>query len=158
MDLSGTHHIALVTPDLARLRAFYVETLGLPLAGGFAGHDIVFIGIGETAIELIQGSGARPRTAETGWAHLALEVPDVVAAHDALTAQGIAFHVAPMDFPPEAPAVRIAFFRDPDGNEIELVQRRGERRYPPLREPAGSAAVPADCAPACHDPGPLRVS
>lgn len=143
MHIAGTHHIALVTNDLPRLREFYTGTLGLPIVGEFAGHDIIFIGTGETAIELIQRKDAAPRQDEAGWAHLALEVPDVDAAHASLTAQGIAFHVMPVDFPPEAPAVRIAFFRDPDGNEIELAQPLA-RRYPPLPEREEVAAAPAD--------------
>lgn len=130
MDIRGTHHIALLTPDLPRLQAFYTETLGLPLVGEFSGHDIVFVGTGETAIELIQQEGVATTQDVTGWAHLALEVADVDATHAALADQGIVFHVAPMDFPVEAPALRIAFFRDPDGNEIELVQRLGSERYP----------------------------
>lgn len=131
MHIAGTHHVALVTRDLSRLRDFYTETLGLPLVGEFAGHDIVFLGLGETAIELIQQDDAEGRQGETGWGHLALQASDVDEAHAALTARGIAFHVAPMDFPPEAPAIRIAFFRDPDGNEIELAQPLGER-YPSI--------------------------
>ena len=143
MHISGTHHIALVTRDLPRLQAFYVETLGLPLVGEFAGRDIVFVGIGETAIELIQRPDATPAAGGLGWAHLAPEVPDVDAAVSGLTAQGIHFHVAPMDFPPDSPDVRIAFCRDPDGNEIELVQRFGER-YPPLRDRDGAVSALAD--------------
>jgi glyoxylase I family protein len=130
VDIRGTHHIALLTPDLPRLQAFYTGTLGLPLVGAFHGHDIVFVGTGETAIELIQQEGAATAQDVSGWAHFALEVADVDATHAALLDQGIVFHVAPMDFPPEAPTLRIAFFRDPDGNEIELAQRLGAERYP----------------------------
>jgi catechol 2,3-dioxygenase-like lactoylglutathione lyase family enzyme len=35
MHVTGTHHIALFTSNLDRLRAFYVETLGLPQIGAF---------------------------------------------------------------------------------------------------------------------------
>ena len=33
------HHIAILTPDLERLRRFYVDDLGLPEIGGFRDHD-----------------------------------------------------------------------------------------------------------------------
>ena len=44
MRILGTHHVALTTTRFERLRAFYVESLGLPVVGGFrlgglrAGH------------------------------------------------------------------------------------------------------------------------
>ena len=50
----GTHHVAIHTPDLARLRAFYVETLGLPVVGGFPEHGILFVAAGGTIVELIE--------------------------------------------------------------------------------------------------------
>ena len=44
-------------------------------------------------------------------------------------ARGVAVHSPPESFPPEAPTMRIAFLRDPDGNLLELVQPLGAR-YP----------------------------
>ena len=136
MRILSTHHVALITRDFARLRSFYVETLGLAVVGAFAGYLIVFLAAGSTTIELIEeewpGSVADgvDGADRAGWNHLALEVEDVDAAYAELAARGIPFTVAPEDFPPEAPALRIAFLRDPDGNLVELVQPLG-RRYPP---------------------------
>jgi len=56
-------------------------------------------------------------------------VSDADAAYAELSARGVPFHVPPKDFPEEAPSVRIAFFKDPDGNELELVQPL-DARYP----------------------------
>lgn len=127
MRITSTHHVALVTPDFARLRAFYIETLGLPQVGAFPGRNIIFIEAGSTAIELIERQSGTPN--EGSWAHLAFEVADIDATHAELAARGIPFHVAPKDFPDDAPSVRIAFFKDPDGNILELVQPLG-KRYP----------------------------
>jgi catechol 2,3-dioxygenase-like lactoylglutathione lyase family enzyme len=135
MRILSTHHVALTTRDFARLRAFYVETLGLPVMGAFAGHNIVFLAAGNTTIELIEEerpANGSDRADGTGWDHLALEVEDVDAAYAELAARGVPFTVAPEDFPPEAPALRIAFFCDPDGNLVELVQPRGERYPSPI--------------------------
>jgi glyoxylase I family protein len=145
MQILGTHHVGLSTANLARLRAFYVETLGLPIVGAFAGHDIVFVQAGSTVIELI-GEADPPDAVPTqaagfdrrGWQHLAWEVDDVDAAYAELSARGITFSLPPEDFPPEAPVLRIAFFADPDGNLIELVQPRGAR-YPAIL-PTGHTA------------------
>lgn len=129
MRIVGTHHVAISTHDLSRLRAFYVETLGLPVVGGFPGYEIVFIGAGGTAIELMEEAGLSRDGDGSGWVHLAWEVENVDDAYADLMARGVPFDVAPEDFPPEAPTTRIAFFRDPDGNSIELIQPLGQR-YP----------------------------
>ncbi len=128
MKIVGTHHVALVTPNFDRLREFYVKQLGLPTIGAFRGHRIMFIDTGSTTIELIEQNKATAGPAG-GWAHFAFEVNDVDATYNELRSQGIPFHVVPKDFPAEDPVVRIAFFKDPDGNEIELVQPLGSR-YP----------------------------
>ncbi|GAB4116904.1 MAG: VOC family protein [Roseiflexaceae bacterium] len=128
MQLTGTHHVALKTANFAAMRAFYVETLGLPYLGGFPGRNIIFIGAGSTTIELIEAEGPI-EPARLGWHHMALEVADTDAAHAELAAKGVAFHVEPRSFPPDAPAVRLAFFKDPDGNELELYQPIGGK-YP----------------------------
>ena len=133
LQIVGTHHIALATRNFDRLRDFYTCTLGLPILGGFPGERIIFLGAGTVAIELIE-EGATSRQADpTGWSHLALEVTDLDAAHATLTARGVPCHIPPESYPPTAPTVRIAFFRDPDGNEIELIQPLA-RRYPSLSE------------------------
>jgi catechol 2,3-dioxygenase-like lactoylglutathione lyase family enzyme len=132
MRILGTHHLALITGRFELLRRFYVETLGLPVVGGFPEHDIIFVGAGTTAIEIIgedapPGSNPGDRVARHGWHHLAFEVEDVDAAFAELTARGVPIHSPPESFPEAAPTMRIAFLRDPDGNLIELVQPLGSR-------------------------------
>src|SRR5258708_705551 len=127
MRITGTHHISLLTSNFANLREFYVETLGLPIVGGFPGQNIVFIDAGNVLIELEEvAAQSTPRASgdaggQSGWNHLALEVDDVNEAFKYLTSLGIQFQVAPQDFPEEAGSMRIAFFSDPDGNAIELL-------------------------------------
>lgn len=121
MQITGTHHVAICTPNFAVLREFYTNTLGLPLVGGFAGRNIIFIAAGDTTIELIERDEPLA-LARQGWVHFAFQVEDVDAVAAELKGKGIAFRVEPTDFPAENPAVRLAFFADPDGNELELVQ------------------------------------
>jgi catechol 2,3-dioxygenase-like lactoylglutathione lyase family enzyme len=128
MRIVSAHHIALYTSHFAQLRDFYVETLELPIRGGFPEHGILFLGAGDTTIELTEDERSRPGITG-GWNHLALEVEDLSQAYAELTAHGVAFHVPPEDFPPENPSMRIAFFTDPDGNVLELIQPLGSR-YP----------------------------
>ena len=127
MHIRSTHHVAVSTPNLARLSAFYTEALGLPVIGGFPGHQITFIGAGDTAIELVEEDLSNGSIRHGGWDHVAFEVDDVDTAFAELSARGVLFHVPPEGFPPEAPTMRIAFFRDPDGNVIELIQPLADR-------------------------------
>src|SRR5262249_24429331 len=128
LHATHTHHVAVLTTHFDRLRTFYVDTLGCPIVGAFPGRNIVFVAVGSTTIEIVERDASSDRP-PGGWDHLALEVADVDTAYAALTGQGVVFHVPPKDFPEEAPSVRIAFFRDPDGNVLELVQPLGPR-YP----------------------------
>ena len=130
MHRRGVHHVALLTPRFDDLRAFYVEMLGLPVIGGFAGYNILFLDAGGIAIELIEEAEGTPGESR-GWDHLALEVDDVDAVFHDLSMRGAAFASPPEDYPAEAPSMRITFLKDPDGNLVELVQALGER-YPRL--------------------------
>ena len=67
--------------------------------------------------------------ARQGWVHFAFEVKDIDAEFKELTAKGIKFHIEPRLFPDESPAVKLAFFKDPDGNDLELVEPL-KTRYP----------------------------
>jgi len=145
-----THHVAIVTPDVARLRAFYTDTLGLPVVGGFADHAIVFVGAGGTTIELVEDEVPAGGTGRRGWHHLAWEVESVDATYAELSGRGVPFHVPPEDFPPAAPTMRIAFFTDPDGNAVELLQPLARAR------PGGRSARSALPGPANHRAVPLE--
>ena len=130
MNISGTHHVAIVTRDLVPLRHFYVDVLGLSVVGSIQRSDvnILFIGAGDTAIELVENASVdKAQGSGSGWAHIALEVVDLVAAHAELLEQGIVFHIPPRDFPAQQPVMRLAFCKDPDGNDVELVQPLGPR-------------------------------
>lgn len=124
MEIIGLHHVALQTANFEAMRAFYTDVLGLPVVGNFPNRPIIFLGAGDTTIELV-GEKTPGEQRGQGWAHVALRVPSTDAAAAELRERGISFHVEPKDFPPEAPTVRIAFFRDPDGNELELFEVLG---------------------------------
>ena len=66
MRILSSHHVALTTRDLARLRAFYGDTLGLPLVGRFADHRIDFFDAGGVAIEIEEVDPAAPAAGSPG--------------------------------------------------------------------------------------------
>lgn len=124
--ITGIDHFAVVTTDVARAARFYTELLGfretMRLETSHSG-TIIFVALGDAQLELFGGGTPRagqPEGRPVGFTHIALKVDDIDADHERLAAAGIAFDMRPTTV---ESCLRIAFFRDPDGNTIELMQR-----------------------------------
>jgi len=112
-----SHHISIKTGNFCAMKQFYTEVLGFRQVGCFEGRDIVFLDIGGTTIELTGSDEPVEVVAPSGGiVHMAYETDDVDAAYKELVAQGVEFFVEPKTFRD----ARIAFFYDPDGNQLEL--------------------------------------
>ncbi len=119
MKLKATHHIALLTHNFAEMEKFYSETLGFPITKRWDDIPIIFIDIGSTTIELIgKDRGPVAGSPPGAFEHLALHVEDVDAAYAELVSKNITVTIEPKNFKD----IRICFFKDSDGNLIELVQ------------------------------------
>lgn len=123
-------HTMLRVRDLKASIQFYTEVLGMKLlrqkdypAGEFT---LAFVGYGDeadhTVLELTHNWGDHQYDLGTGYGHIAIEVPDVYAAADAIKAQGgkILREAGPMN----AGSTIIAFVADPDGYAIELIGQK----------------------------------
>ncbi len=118
MPIGHSHHISIRSPHYEAAKRFYTETLGFPIVGTFEGRDVVFIDIGGTTIELGKGDPAdKVEATKCGLMHLAFEVKDVDATFAELRAKGVEFYIEPRT---PFGDLRVAFFRDPDGNALEL--------------------------------------
>lgn len=122
------HHIGLVVSDLQRSTAFY-EALGFVTALVMNSDDgsrtITFMELGGLQIELFWYAASvapapRPDDRAPGLRHLALRTGDIESTMADLKAKGVM---------PEDTALRVAsggftlaFFDDPDGIEIEIMQ------------------------------------
>lgn len=109
--------IELAVRDAAAHARFYGEALGLPRNpdGGFFCGDSV-IRFREDA------SAPSDATREgTGFRYITIQVEKVDTAHEAALAGGAAEGMAPLTL---GEIARISFVRDPDGNWIELSQRK----------------------------------
>lgn len=133
-----THHTGLVVTDLDEALSFYRDTLGFDvveeftLSGegigtaidvdGVAG-DFVHLDTGGSRLELIEyepaGGDASPDAInQIGATHLGFEVDDIDAFHGALPDDA-----EPLSDPQEVDiGVEILFFRDPDGNFVEVLE------------------------------------
>ena len=113
--ISKLDFVAVPSQDSERSRAFYVETLGLrpDPKGRFE------FWVGETCCGIWEperlGMGFAPQKN----AHLALHVADVAAARVALEAKGVVFPGETFD----TGVCHMAFFTDPDGNDLMLHHR-----------------------------------
>jgi catechol 2,3-dioxygenase-like lactoylglutathione lyase family enzyme len=111
---------AVPVTDLERSKEFYGETLGLEQTsegGGFPEYKLGDNGfLYLLKLESIGGSFQGPHTAG-----FALRVPDVAEAKAELEAKGVEF--AGMH---DSGVCHMAFFADPDGNQLVL-----HRRYAP---------------------------
>lgn len=108
--------VELSVSDLARHQAFYGEALGLPAL------DPCTFACGASQIRLTAGDAAPdPIQRARGFRYLTLQVFDVRASHAAVLARGGREGRAPMKL---GDVAHISFVRDPDGNWIEISQRK----------------------------------
>jgi len=123
--IKGIDHVAVVATDVEQAAKFYTEVLGFREVGRLeTSHSgtLVFVGLNGTLVELFGGGKAKSPsdTAEVGYRHICLLVDDVDAEYERLKGLGVDFYMEPATVEED---LRIAFFRDPDGSPIELMQR-----------------------------------
>jgi glyoxylase I family protein len=122
-------HIELVTAHPDRAVEFYTDILGFTVrrrdrvqTTPLGPLDLVYLGLGDTTVELMTYPQAQPAAAQSGehlgYRMMALEVDDIDAALALLKSKGIEATWGPI----KRPAYARAEIRDPDGNAIELRQ------------------------------------
>jgi catechol 2,3-dioxygenase-like lactoylglutathione lyase family enzyme len=143
--IRGVHHVAIATPDIDRMIAFYRDALGFEVVSQGewkAGSPVIdqIVGLQDSAsrtamlragniyleaFQYVTPEGRAARTdrtpADHGYTHFCLDVVDIDAEFERLSAAGMTF----LNPPPAAGtvgggAIRALYGRDPDGNIIEL--------------------------------------
>jgi catechol 2,3-dioxygenase-like lactoylglutathione lyase family enzyme len=133
--MASLDHIGLSVTDLDAAAVFYESAFGFTsefpfeLPGGIRG--LMMRAPQGHRIELFQAPDAGPGiTAETplealgtrGFGHFALAATDIGPVYESALAAGARAVVSPSPSP--EPGVRFAFLADPEGNLVELVERR----------------------------------
>ena len=123
-------HTMVRVKDLDKSLDFYTRLLGMKMlrrkdypSGKFT---LAFVGYGtedaSTVIELTHNwDQDGPYDLGTGFGHIAIGVPDIFGACEALAAAGASIPRPPG--PMKHGSTVIAFVEDPDGYKIELIQR-----------------------------------
>lgn len=123
-------HTMIRVLDEARSVAFYQQAFGLHIADRlpFDSFTLVYLSNPESDFELeltINTGRSEPYDIGDGYGHLAVSVDDLQAEHSRLTAAGLAPRKM-VDFAPAGQVIAKFFFiADPDGYQIEVVQRGG---------------------------------
>ena len=113
--ISKLDFVAVPSEDSERSRAFYIETLGLRADdnGRFEAWA------GDTCLGIWEPARLGMEFAPQKNGHLALHVDDVAAARTELEAKGVEFTGEIVD----TGVCHMAFFNDPDGNDLMLHHR-----------------------------------
>lgn len=128
--MSKAIHSMIRVLDEARSVAFYDLAFGLRLVDRLAFDSFTLLYLrnaeSEFEVELTVNAGrTEPYTLGDGYGHLAVSVPDVATEHARMTAAGL-FPRKLVDFAPGGTVIaRFFFIADPDGYQIEVVQRGG---------------------------------
>lgn len=123
-------HSMIRVLDEARSLAFYDTAFGLTVAErlDFPEFTLIYLSNEESTFELeltVNKGRSEPYQLGDGYGHLAVSVPDVAAEHTRLTAAGLAPRKI-VDFAPAGTVIaRFFFIADPDGYQIEVLERGG---------------------------------
>ena len=119
MQVEHVDFVSVLTQDLPRARAFYVETLGLEVET--EGDADMELRCGQVTLDVFDPSSISQPFAPSP-AGVALRVADVDAARAELEAKGVVFDGDTI----VTGVCKQAWFKDPDGNALML-----HRRYAP---------------------------
>ncbi len=123
-------HAMIRVLDEARSIAFYRQAFGLTVAErlDFDSFTLIYLSNPETTFELeltVNKGRTQPYDLGDGYGHIAVSVADVAAEHARLTEAGLSPRKI-VDFAPAGTVIaRFFFIADPDGYQIEVLERGG---------------------------------
>jgi len=134
VTLLGFEHVGMTVSDLDRSIGFYCDLLGLQLVlrkRQPSGSEVAFLDAGGGMLEIGASAGAWKSVdvpaGTAGVRHLTFAFDDVDATVTKLTAAGVEIIEQPRNAHNVELIKRLAFCRDPDGVQVELIQRAAGR-------------------------------
>ena len=128
--MAKTIHSMIRVLDEDRSVSFYDKAFGLKVADrlDFPDFTLLYLSNGESGFELeltVNKGQSEPYDLGNGYGHLAVSVEDIDAEHQRFEAQGLAPRKL-VEFAPAGEVIAKFFFvADPDGYQIEVLQRGG---------------------------------
>ena len=130
MTLLGFEHVGMTVSDLDRSVAFYCHLLGLRLVlrkRQPSGTEVAFLDAGGGMLEMGAKAGASRSVdvpaGTAGVRHLTFAFDDIDALVVKLAAAGVEITEQPRDAHNTELIKRVAFCRDPDGVQVEMIER-----------------------------------
>jgi glyoxylase I family protein len=131
--IEGLDHVGISVSNLGKSLDFYKNILGLRVVEEFDVPQfhlhVVFLRAGKAMVELLdygqKGEGPKPQAPQAnpfGLRHLTFIVRDLDGVCEELKRKGVSFVRPPTVIVPER--IRNAFLLGPDGESIELIERR----------------------------------
>ena len=120
---SSIEHVALFADDLEASRDFFMRVFGMrvvldnskaPVRGYFLANE------SGSVLEVIERPKGETNANQRFVCHVAFAVDDVAAAQKAIEAEGLVFET---DTVLDTPEFQTAFFRDPEGNRLQILKR-----------------------------------
>lgn len=123
-------HSMIRVLDEARSLSFYETAFGLSIADrlDFDSFTLIYLSNAETGFELeltVNKGRTEPYDLGDGYGHIAVTVDDIDAEHARFEAAGLAPRNLVEFAPGGTPLARFFFVADPDGYQIEVMQRMG---------------------------------
>jgi catechol 2,3-dioxygenase-like lactoylglutathione lyase family enzyme len=127
-------HVGILTNDLKQSVEFYTEVLGFSISAKIEMDDVglsaIFVEKNGSRIELMGYKGAIPKRSEgieiklSGGSipindHITFTVDDIGATVTELKEKGVVFNLELIQL---EGGIKVAFFKDPEGVQIELVE------------------------------------
>ena len=116
-------HATIQVKNLEKSLAFYQDIIGLPIARRFVSGDdteIVFLGEGETLVELIYVEGGEDTNIGNGIA-LGFGVNSLDETMDFIKDKGVEIHSGPFE---PSPTTKFFYVQDPDGLKIQFIEQK----------------------------------
>jgi len=112
-------HIGIYVRDLERSLSFYRTVLGFSQRRRFSmgASKIAVLDVGGGLLEIIQRPEAPAEAPKGRWSHTAFHIDDYGDLESKLESMDIELRKVTLDN-----GLRIAFFKDPDGHEIEMME------------------------------------
>jgi predicted enzyme related to lactoylglutathione lyase len=120
-------YVTLLVSDQDKALEFYTDVVGLEKRGDYPTPDgprFLTVGVKGQDFELVLWPGT-PARGEAGSMVYTIEVEEIRTAFETLKSRGVKFE------PPEVlkfPWGYVARFRDPDGNQLQVREGKGEFR------------------------------